>query len=163
MEDIHSDGIIKPAVGGEDSFTAAAVAAGPEKESIMKFAYTVIFVEDVTLTVAFYEQAFGLKHKVNTKFFAQMDTGDTSLAFGWVGNEQKELGALGFYKNQPDADPAGAQVSFVTADVQSSFERATAAGAVAVVAPRLMPWGQTISRVRDINGFLVSIVTAPKF
>ncbi len=129
----------------------------------MNFAYTVIFVADVAATVDFYERAFGVKRKFVSPNFAQLDTGSTSLAFGSVENEQRELGATSFRKNLPELDPAGAQVSFVTDDVEGSFAHAIDAGATPVVAPHKMPWGQWISRVRDNNGFLVSIVTAPKF
>ncbi|MEM8805258.1 MAG: hypothetical protein AAGF01_04320 [Cyanobacteria bacterium P01_G01_bin.38] len=44
-------------------------------------------------------------------------------------------------------------------DVAPAFEQAVQAGAISVVEPRQMPWGQTISRVRDCNGVLVSIVS----
>lgn len=129
----------------------------------MNFAYTVIFVEDVAATIDFYERAFGVKRRFVSPNFAQLDTGPTSLAFGSVENEQQQLGATTFRKNLPTLDPAGAQVSFVTDDIQGRFACAVEAGATAVVAPHQMPWGQWISRVRDNNGFLVSIVTAPKF
>ncbi|WP_408605870.1 VOC family protein [Mastigocladopsis repens] len=36
------------------------------------------------------------------------------------------------------------------------------AGAIEVVKPRRMPWGQIVSRVRDLNGILVSIVSQPQ-
>lgn len=45
-------------------------------------------------------------------------------------------------------------------DVQTAFEHAVSKGATAVVAPVDEPWGQTISYVRDLNGFLVEICSA---
>ena len=128
----------------------------------MKFGYTVVFVDDVAQTLAFYERAFGLERKFASQAFGTLSTGDTTLAFGWVVNERRELGAdHPFRDNRADDLPAGAQLSFISDDVPAAFARAVAAGARPVVAPQQMPWGQTVSRVRDNNGFLVSIVTAP--
>jgi lactoylglutathione lyase len=56
----------------------------------MKFGYTIIFVEDVLKTAAFYEQAFGFEPAFASPMFAQMQTGETILAFGSNENEQKE-------------------------------------------------------------------------
>lgn len=44
-------------------------------------------------------------------------------------------------------------------DVARAFAQAINGGAISVVKPRIMSWGQTISRVRDCNGVLVSIVS----
>jgi lactoylglutathione lyase len=130
----------------------------------MKFGYTVIFVDDVRGAVEFYEQAFGLERGVVTQAFATLRTGDTLLAFGWTENERKELGdAVAFRENRRNDDAAGAQVSLIADDVDEAFQRAVSAGATPVISPTRMPWGQTVSRVRDLNGFLVSLVTAPKF
>ena len=129
----------------------------------MKLGYSIIFVPDVKAAVAFYEQAFGLKHTSMNPGFATMDTGDTVLAFGSEENEKRELGARTFRANRAPEEPGGYQVSFVAEDVPAAFERAITAGAEEVYPPRQMPWGQTVSRVRDLNGVLVSIVTAPRF
>ncbi len=125
----------------------------------MKFGYTIIFVEDVLQTVEFYEQAFGIQRGMVNPNFAQMQTGEVSLAFGANRNERHEL-PISFRENQADQDPAGVQVSFITDDVPKAFQHAIKAGAIRVVEPRQMPWGQTVSRVRDCNGVLVSIVSA---
>jgi lactoylglutathione lyase len=130
----------------------------------MNFGYTILFVDDVTATVEFYERAFGLERGVLTQAFATLRTGATVLAFGWSQNERKELaGAVEFRDNRADGPAAGAQISFIADDVERAFAHAVEAGAAPVVRPTKMPWGQTVSRVRDCNGFLVSIVTAPKF
>ncbi len=130
----------------------------------MKFGYTIIFVEDIPKTIAFYRDAFGIEAQAVTPVFAQMNTGEVSLAFGAYSNERHELnGAVNFTENDPNRDPAGIQISFISQDVQADFAKATNAGAVPVVPPKIMPWGQTVSRVRDINGVLVSIVSQPKF
>jgi uncharacterized glyoxalase superfamily protein PhnB len=45
----------------------------------------------------------------------------------------------------------------VTDDVEAAYEKAIAAGAISVAPPESKPWGQTVSYVREINGFLVGI------
>jgi uncharacterized glyoxalase superfamily protein PhnB len=84
--------------------------------------------------------------------------GKRKLAHERNKNERQEL-PISFRENQVDQDPAGIQVSFITDAVPKAFEQAIKAGAISVVEPRQMPWGQTISRVRDCNGVLVSIVS----
>jgi uncharacterized glyoxalase superfamily protein PhnB len=41
--------------------------------------------------------------------------------------------------------------------VRAAFDASLAAGAIAVVEPTDKPWGQTVSYVRDLNGFLVEL------
>ncbi|MBX9859455.1 MAG: VOC family protein [Sphingomonas sp.] len=129
----------------------------------MKLGYTILFVPDVAAAVTFYEKAFGLQRTSLNPAFATLDTGATTLAFGSEANERRELGAQEFRANRTDDIPGGFQISFVADDVAIAFDRAIAAGASAVCPPKVMPWGQTVSRVRDLNGALVSIVTAPRF
>ena len=52
------------------------------------------------------------------------------------------------------------EVAFVTDDVAGDFERAGSTGAEAVTPPTQKPWGQTVSYVRDLNGYLVEICSA---
>ena len=49
----------------------------------MKFGYTILYVEDVPKTIAFYEQAFGFVRRFvhEAGDFGELDTGATSLAF----------------------------------------------------------------------------------
>ena len=133
----------------------------------MQFCFTVIFVPDVQSALQFYEAAFGVKSKFASQAFGMLDTGSTTLAFGWEENETHELASAGyagtFRPNSPNQDPAGIQISFIGDDVQAAYARAVSAGAIEVYAPQQMPWGQWVSRVRDLNGVLVSIVSPPRF
>ena len=125
----------------------------------LHFGYVVVFVPDVEQAVAFYEKAFGIRRRMVTPMFAQMETGATALAFGAETNEERELGGFTYSKNRLDAFAAGLQISFVAEDVASTFQRAIESGCTPVVQPKQQPWGQTVSRVRDLNGVLVSIVS----
>lgn len=125
----------------------------------MKFGYTLLFVTDVEKTISFYESAFGQKRKFiavdDAGGYGELDTGPTTLGFV----SHKLAKASGTIYTRPDAKgPAPAvEIAFVTDDVDASFKKAVKAGAVAVASPKKKPWGQTVSYVRDLNGFLVEI------
>jgi lactoylglutathione lyase len=51
------------------------------------------------------------------------------------------------------------EIALCTPDVAAALERALAAGAKPMRALEVMPWGQTIAYVADINGFLVELCT----
>jgi lactoylglutathione lyase len=129
----------------------------------VQFGFVIIFVPDVKATIDFYERAFGAKRKILTQAFGTLDTGATTLAFGSEENERKELGKTAFRANSPQQETAGFQVSFIADDVQAAYDKAISEGAVEVYPPQHMPWGQWVSRVRDLNGVLVSLVTTPRF
>ncbi len=125
----------------------------------MKFAYTIIYVEDVPKTVAFYERAFGLPVRFihDSNQYAEMETGDTALTF--AANEAAEEGGLAVAPNSAKSLPAAWEICLVTPDVVAAFDTAVANGAQPVVAPTDKPWGQTVSYLRDLNGCLVEIAS----
>ncbi len=121
----------------------------------MKLKYTILYVDDVRASVAFYEAAFGLTatmvHEAGD--FAMMSTGDVALSFC----SRALLRQLG--KEPAPADPKRPvfEIAFETNDVAGSLKKALAAGAQLVTAVREEPWGQTISYISDPNGFLIEI------
>ncbi len=133
----------------------------------MQFGYTFIWVDDVQQTVAFYEQAFGLKVHFITEngamgYYAEMETGATTLAIADT-KEAKALFPQGFTPLNAGKPPIAFQITFTTSDVNSTYEAAVNAGATPLSPPHQQPWGQTIARVRDPNGVLVSIATPANF
>lgn len=125
----------------------------------MKFGYTILYVDDVEATVAFYERAFGLKRKmVQPDEFGELDTGSTKLAFA-AKSHVVSLFPIPFQRSGPGADAPPVEVGLVTHDVQAAFDKAVAAGAVVVTKPSAKPWGQIVGYVRDNNGFLVELCT----
>lgn len=125
----------------------------------MKFAYTILYVQDVPQTVEFYEAAFGLRRRFvhESGQYAEMETGATALAFA---AEELAGGEIRFRPTRATDAPPAAEIGLVTEDVAGDFRRAVAAGAVPVQEPKEKPWGQTVSYVRDQNGFLVEICSA---
>ena len=66
----------------------------------VRFGYTILYVPDVRATIAFYEAAFGLTPRFlhESNLYAEMETGDTTLAFAgeeMAGDDAKGLGPGG--------------------------------------------------------------------
>lgn len=123
----------------------------------MKFGYTILYVENVPQTLAFYKKAFGIEKKFlhESNMYGELATGETTLAF--ASNEMASMNGFSIRKNTPDEMPVGAEIAFVTDDVQTAYSTAIEAGAIECSAPQEKPWGQVVSYVRDNNGFLVEI------
>jgi catechol 2,3-dioxygenase-like lactoylglutathione lyase family enzyme len=126
----------------------------------MQFGYTIIYVPDVAASLAFFTRAFGIAcrflHESGT--YGELETGDTTLAFA-----AHALGAThfpgGHVEAHSSAKPLGMEIALVTADVSAAHRRAVAAGASALAAPTVKPWGQTVSYVRCPDGTLVELCT----
>ena len=124
----------------------------------MKLAYTILYVESVAETIAFYERAFGLTRGMvtDTLEYGELQTGDTKLAFA-ANSFVKGLNSLPFEAASPDKAAPPMELGFVTETVEEDFDRAVAAGAVVVKRPERKPWGQLVGYLRDNNGFLLEI------
>lgn len=126
----------------------------------MEFGYTIQYVDDVNASVAFYEKAFRLKRRFihESDQYAEMETGSTALAFA-----SNKLGSMnfpdGFRRNSISKEPAGIEIVLVTGDVEAAYEYATGYGAAKVAVPKIMPWGQMMAYVRDLDGVLVEIAS----
>ena len=124
----------------------------------LKLGYTILYVENVELTLDFYQRAFGFKVKMMTteKEYGELDTGNTALAFA-TNSFVKISNGIEFEEASPTKVPPPVELGFVTENVEAAYSRAIAAGAVSVKEPVQKPWGQYLGYVRDINGFLVEI------
>jgi uncharacterized glyoxalase superfamily protein PhnB len=124
----------------------------------MKLGYTILYVESVPDTVAFYEAAFGLARRMVAPSgdYAEMQTGETPLAFA-ENAMVKTLTSVPFVAARPDQPAPPIELGLVTADVEAAYATAVAAGAVAVKRPETKPWGQVVGYVRDNNGFMVEL------
>lgn len=123
----------------------------------MKLGYTLLYVNDVQQTMKFYSQAFGLEAGFlhESKQYGEMQTGETKL--GFVGHETAESHGFNYDKMDLKKNPAAFEIGFVIDDVKAAFEKAVKNGATPVSEPKTKPWGQTVSYVRDCNGFLIEI------
>src|ERR1051326_8398813 len=134
------------------SVTASSVSLG----------YVVLYVKDVSATLTFYEQAFGLARRFynhdNGREYGELDTGAARLAF-YNFELAKTQWKDGFTAVAPDKTPLGFEIAFVSYDVKALFMRAVNAGATVVSEPASKPWGQTTACVRDKDGNVISICT----
>ncbi len=123
----------------------------------MQLGYVIAYVENVAATLDFYEQAFGLERKFLTPEgdYGEMATGSTTLAFA----ARSMIAKMGKTPGKADARSPVFEVAFTVEDVAKAYEKALKNGAIAEQEPNLMPWGQTISYVSDLDGFLVEICT----
>ncbi len=127
------------------------------EDSIMKFGYTILYVEDVTSTLSFYQQAFGLTERFlhESGGYGELETGATALAFASRGM----LREMHKPTSPPSPDAPSFEIALTTDDVAGALKRSLDAGAALVQDTKVMPWGQTIAYVRDLNGFLVELCT----
>jgi len=130
-----------------------------EDVNSMKFKYTIIYVEDVLATIAFYEKAFGLSRSFvhESNLYAELATGETTLAF--AGESMAEANGISIRPNNLSSQAAGFEIAFVTEDPETGYATAVSAGAEPVKKPETKPWGQVVGYVRDINGCLVEIAS----
>ncbi len=123
----------------------------------MKFGYTIIYVTNVSASLAFFEKAFGLKTRFEHESgYGELETGMTTLAFA-----THKLGASNLPAGYVPADasplPLGVEIVLVTESVSQAHERAVAAGAVSLKEPAVKPWGQTVSYLRCPDGTLIEL------
>lgn len=121
----------------------------------MTFRYTILYVDDVKATLAFYEAAFGpttgFLHESGA--YGELATGTTKLAF----SSRALMRDLGKAPARPDPAAPVFEIAFETDDVDGALNRAVDAGATLVQAARDEPWGQRTAYVSDPEGFLVEI------
>jgi len=124
------------------------------------YAYTILYVENVSSTMEFYKKAFGFEHKFITpeNDYGELLSGNTTIAFASL-----QLGASNFKKgftpSQVDEKPFGIELAFVTSDVDKVMNNATESGAAILEKSVTKPWGQQVGYLRDINGFIIEICT----
>jgi lactoylglutathione lyase len=126
----------------------------------MQFAYTILYVEDVTKTIEFYEKAFAFKRIFITPEgdYGELQTGATTIAFAAISLGESNF-RKGFTRSNKSNKPFGVELAFTTNTIEADFQRAIAAGASEYEPLREKPWGQKVGYVRDNNGFLIEICT----
>ncbi|MBF4485512.1 MULTISPECIES: VOC family protein [unclassified Flavobacterium] len=130
---------------------------------MVKFGYTILYVEDVEKSIAFYENAFGFSRKFVTpeKDYGELITGETTISFA-----SKKLAAQnlkdGFIESNPEDKPFAIEIGFITDNVDELVQKATSFGAIMVKEPTQKPWGQIVAYLRDLDGFLIEICTEVK-
>jgi lactoylglutathione lyase len=130
----------------------------------VRFAYTVLYVEDVARAMDFYERAFGFRRRhldeEENGAYGELESGETTLAFA-----SPELVArhvpVSVRHGSLREPPPGVELALVSDDLDGCYRSALALGAVDVAPPAEKPWGQTVAFVRDLDGFLISLSSEP--
>ena len=84
----------------------------------MKYAYTILYVDNVTETIEFYKEAFGLEKKFVTpeNNYGELISGETIIAFAsfefGISNFKK-----GFEKIDKKKKPFGVEMAFTTESI----------------------------------------------
>jgi catechol 2,3-dioxygenase-like lactoylglutathione lyase family enzyme len=126
----------------------------------MQFGYAIIYVPDVSASLTFFENAFGLQRKFlhESGTYGELATGETTLAFA-----AHELGDMNFPGGHVHANnstmPLGFEIALVTSEVSAAHAMAIARGASELAPPTEKPWGQTVSYLRCPDGILVELCT----
>jgi uncharacterized glyoxalase superfamily protein PhnB len=126
----------------------------------MKYAYTILYVENVQKTLDFYKAAFGFKIKFITpqNDYGELISGETVIAFAQHKLASSNLKS-GYLRSDLGEKPFGAELGFTSQTIEKDFQQAIDAGATVVEALVTKPWGQQVGYVRDLNGFLIEICT----
>lgn len=128
---------------------------------MIKFGYTILYVDNVEESISFYENAFGFSRKFITpeNDYGELLSGETTISFA-----SKKLAAQnikdGFIESSLQDKPFAIELGLITDNVAETFQKATSFGAVIVLEPKEKPWGQIVAYVRDLNGFLIEICTS---
>lgn len=126
----------------------------------MKYAYTILYVPNVSASIEFYEKAFGFKRKFITpeNDYGELLTGETTLAFAslTLGDSNFDKG---FEPSKAGGKPFGIEMAFTTEEIEKDFQRALDAGAELYSPIKEKPWGQKVGYLRDSNGFLIEVCT----
>jgi len=127
---------------------------------MVKFGYTILYVNDVSKSIEFYEKAFGFNRKFLTpdNDYGELDAGETTLSFASKKLANSNL-KNGFTESNPKDKPFAIELGFVTENVAGTIQNAKKFGATILEQPKQKPWGQTVAYVRDIDGFLIEVCT----
>ncbi|MDF2189718.1 VOC family protein [Paraflavitalea sp. CAU 1676] len=127
---------------------------------MVQFGYTILYVQDVTKSIEFYEKAFGFERKFIApgNEYGELNTGTTTLSFASIVLASSNL-KDGFLESKLANKPFAIEIGFVTDDVEQTLKVAENAGATIIQPPAQKPWGQTVAYARDIDGFLIEVCT----
>ncbi|MEN9961249.1 MAG: hypothetical protein RL045_1502 [Bacteroidota bacterium] len=125
---------------------------------MIKFAYTILYVENVLKSMEFYQRAFGFSEKMLApdNSYGEVMSGETTLSFAQLSLAKSNL-KDGFIESDLSKQPFGIEIGFTTDDVEGTLIQAVSAGAVLVEEPKTKPWGQLVAYLRDLDGFLIEV------
>jgi lactoylglutathione lyase len=126
----------------------------------LKLGWVITYVDQPRTASEFYARVFGLREEFAAPdgSYAQLDTGQTKLAFASYGLGEKNFPG-GVRRAPAEGAPANTEIALVTDDVDGAFERAVQAGCEPLAEPQDKPHGQRVAFVRDPFGGLLELGT----
>ena len=124
----------------------------------LRLGWVIVYVDDPAAACAFYEEAFGLRSELVVPGYAQLDTGQTKLAFASYELGEKNF-AGGVRRAALDGQPPNVEITLVADDVDAAHAHALDAGCTPLADPEDKPQGQRVAYVRDPFGTLVELAT----
>lgn len=130
---------------------------------MVKFGYTILYVEDVEKSIVFYENAFGFLRKFIApgNDYGELNTGETTISFASKSLAKQNL-KDGFLESKIEDKPFAIEIGFITDNVEELVQKSISFGAILVTEPKQKPWGQIVAYIRDLDGFLIEIYTEVK-
>ncbi|SNR65944.1 VOC family protein [Flavobacterium sp. ov086] len=127
---------------------------------MVKFGYTILYVEDVEKSIVFYENAFGFLRKFIApgNDYGELNTGETTISFASKSLAKQNL-KDGFLESKIEDKPFAIEIGFITDNVEELVQKSISFGAILVTEPKQKPWGQIVAYIRDLDGFLIEICT----
>jgi catechol 2,3-dioxygenase-like lactoylglutathione lyase family enzyme len=114
------------------------VTAREEERVMARLAYVIKFVADMDQGIAFYSDTFGFAVKMQTPFWSELETGETTLALHPASS----------------ANPAGScQLGFNLNDLRGFYE----SGKATFTAPPKEQHGTLLARMVDCEGAEISL------
>jgi lactoylglutathione lyase len=122
-----------------------------------------LYVSDVSRSTRFYQEAVGATcdHADDDGSYAELTLG--SLVMGVVQVEHARRHFPGEFRRHDASDmPAAFELYVEVDDLGAAVARALEAGATQLSEPTERPWGQTNAFLRDPDGVVIELATAPK-
>ena len=128
---------------------------------MIKYTYTILYVENVTKSIEFYIKSFGFSRKFVTgeNDYGEIITGETTISFASKNLANSNL-KNGFIESDLKNKPFGIELGFVTENVAETIESVKNNGGIIIEEPKQKPWGQIVAYIRDLDGFLIEICTS---
>lgn len=128
---------------------------------MIKYTYTILYVENVTKSIEFYIKSFGFSRKFVTEEndYGEIITGETTISFASKNLANSNL-KNGFIESDLKNKPFGIELGFVTENVAETIESVKNNGGIIIEEPKQKPWGQIVAYIRDLDGFLIEICTS---
>ncbi len=110
--------------------------------------YVILYVSDLTVSIAFYRDVVGVPFKFEDAGYAEFATGETRLAL-------YEARRAAWLSGRAVTPGPAAEIVFMVSDVDAQVRRVADMGVQILSAPADRPWGHRTAHFGDPDGFIV--------